>query len=67
MKYIGHAFSRGHIYGFLTLLLLIGSCRSHKDLTILRDVQGETNLIPRSVLDYRYKINVNDNLYVSIV
>lgn len=67
MKYIVHAFSRGHIYGFLTLLFLIGSCRSHKDLTILRDVQGETNLIPRSVLDYRYKINVNDNLYVSIV
>jgi polysaccharide export outer membrane protein len=36
-------------------------------LTILRDLKGETNLVPRSVLDYRYKINVNDNLFVSIV
>jgi len=33
----------------------------------MRDLKGETNMVPRSVLDYRYKINVNDNLFVSIV
>lgn len=33
----------------------------------MNDLQGETNLVPRSVLDYRYKIKINDNLFVSIV
>jgi polysaccharide export outer membrane protein len=33
----------------------------------MRDLQGQSNLLPRSVIDYRYKIKVNDNLYVSIV
>lgn len=58
---------KGSSFVLIVLLTLISSCRSHKDLTILRDLKGETNLVPRSVLDYRYKINVNDNLYVSIV
>jgi polysaccharide biosynthesis/export protein len=65
-KYI-HNFQLKQFFVLLTLLLYISSCRTHKDLTILRDLEGETNMIPRSVLDYRYKINVNDNLYVSIV
>ena len=58
---------KGYSFVLIALLSLISSCRSSKDLTILRDLKGETNLVPRSVLDYRYKINVNDNLYVSIV
>ena len=49
------------------LLLLLDSCRSAKDVTIFNDLQGETNLVPRSVLDYRYRIKLNDNLFVSIV
>jgi len=58
---------KGYSFVLIALLSLMSSCRSSKDLTILRDLKGETNLVPRSVLDYRYKINVNDNLYVSIV
>ncbi len=58
---------KGYSFVLIALLSLFSSCRSSKDLTILRDLKGETNLVPRSVLDYRYKINVNDNLYVSIV
>lgn len=34
---------------------------------MLRDLQDQSSLIPRSVIDYRYKIKVNDNLYVSLV
>jgi polysaccharide export outer membrane protein len=34
---------------------------------VIRDLHGQSNLVPRSVIDYRYKIKVNDNLYVSIV
>jgi len=34
---------------------------------MLNDLQGETNLVPRSVLDYRYRIKINDNLFVSVV
>lgn len=51
----------------LVMALLLGSCRSYKDLKMVRDLEGQTNLSPRSVIDYRYKIKVNDNLYVSIV
>lgn len=47
--------------------LAVSGCRSYKDLTMLRDLEAPTNLIPRSVIDYRYKIRVNDNLYVSLV
>jgi polysaccharide biosynthesis/export protein len=49
------------------IVILFTSCRSYKDLTMLRDLREPTDLVPRSVIDYRYKIKVNDNLYVSIV
>jgi polysaccharide export outer membrane protein len=52
---------------FIGLVLFFTSCRSYKDLTMLRDLREPTDLVPRSVIDYRYKIKVNDNLYVSIV
>lgn len=58
---------RGHALVFLIFLVLLNSCRSSKDLTLLNDLQGEANLVPRSVLDYRYRIKINDNLFVSIV
>jgi polysaccharide biosynthesis/export protein len=51
----------------LPSLIFLNSCRSFKDVTLLNDLQGETNLVPRSVLDYRYRIKLNDNLFVSIV
>jgi polysaccharide export outer membrane protein len=54
------------IYLFV-LTSFFSSCRSYKDLTIINDLPDKSNLIPRSVIDYRYKIKVNDNLYVSIV
>lgn len=56
-----------YFWGFLSLLIVLNSCRSAKDVTLLNDLQGETNLVPRSVLDYRYRIKLNDNLFVSIV
>jgi polysaccharide biosynthesis/export protein len=49
------------------VITMLSACRSHKDLTLMNDLKGETNLVPRSVLDYRYKIKINDNLFVSIV
>jgi polysaccharide export outer membrane protein len=53
---------------YLVLLTsFFSSCRSYKDLTLINDLPDKSNLIPRSVIDYRYKIKVNDNLYVSIV
>ena len=60
-------FFKNKVSFLLGLTLLVCSCQSSKDLTMLRDLEGKTNLIPRSILDYRYKIKVNDNLYVSIV
>lgn len=51
----------------LILLVTLYSCRSHRDLTLLNDLEGQTNLVPRSVIDYRYRIEINDNLFVSIV
>lgn len=56
-----------NFFGLIGLLLMLNSCRSHRDLMLLRDLEGETNLVPRSVLDYRYRIKINDNLYVSVV
>lgn len=58
---------KGQALVFLIFLVLLNSCRSSKDLTLLNDLQGEANLVPRSVLDYRYRIKINDNLFVSIV
>ncbi len=65
--YVAQFLSKGWCWVLILTLSMLTSCRSHKDLTLLRDLKGETNLVPRSVLDFRYKINVNDNLYVSIV
>lgn len=58
---------RGQGLVLLLFLFLLNSCRSAKDLTLLNDLQGETNLVPRSILDYRYRIKINDNLFVSVV
>lgn len=58
---------RGQLFVLLLLLLFLNSCRSAKDLTMLNDLDGQTNLVPRSVLDYRYKIKINDNLFVSVI
>lgn len=70
MNSIKKCFSSLRSLQILTLFLLLftlDSCRSHRDLTILNDLEGQTNLVPRSVLDYRYRIKINDNLFVSVV
>jgi polysaccharide biosynthesis/export protein len=57
----------GYTFLVLVMLLALNSCRSYRDLSVLNDLEGQTNLVPRSVIDYRYKIKINDNLYVSVV
>lgn len=59
--------SRGQLVVLLIFLFTLNSCRSAKDLSLLNDLEGETNLVPRSVLDYHYRIKINDNLFVSVV
>lgn len=70
MKYLKMyvlASSRGQLVVMLIFLFTLNSCRSAKDLSLLNDLEGETNLVPRSVLDYHYRIKINDNLFVSVV
>jgi polysaccharide export outer membrane protein len=53
---------------FLVVIIsMLSSCRSSKDLTVMQDLKGPSTTLSRSVLDYRYKIKVNDNLFISIV
>jgi len=59
--------NRHSFFILIGILSVLGSCRSAKDVTLLNDLEGETNLVPRSVLDYRYRIKINDNLFVSII
>jgi polysaccharide biosynthesis/export protein len=47
--------------------LMFSSCRSHKDLSYLRDAENNKVLSGTPVPSTEYKIQVNDNLYVSIV
>ncbi len=60
-------FLRGQIVVLLTFLIIFNSCRSSKDVSLFNDLKGDANLVPRSVLDYRYRIKINDNLFVSVV
>lgn len=53
--------------GIIVFLLLLSSCRSHKDVTYLRDVGKSGALSARSLPYTNYKIKVNDNLFVSIL
>jgi polysaccharide biosynthesis/export protein len=68
MKINGLTIRRKQELLFLTALaLLISSCASHRNLTLLRDSKDRTGLLSRSVVEEAYKIKVDDNLYVSIV
>ncbi len=50
----------------VSLLLLLASCRSSKDLTLIDDA-STGNLVARALPNAIYKIKVNDNLFVSII
>jgi polysaccharide export outer membrane protein len=51
----------------LSLIFLQVGCRSHKDLTYLKDLEGQSITASRSITYYQHKIKSNDNLFVSIV
>lgn len=60
-----HPFGNAIVLCLISLILL-SSCRSNKNLTVLRDANSsEKNNGPRAVQDYR--IQSNDNLYVSVI
>lgn len=51
---------------FLISTLFLSSCRSNKDLSYLRDTNSSEKLNgPKNILEYR--IQPNDNLYVSVI
>ena len=49
----------------LIFLIAFGACRSNKDLSYLRDANQSMSGVPRE--NSEYKIQLNDNLYVSIL
>jgi polysaccharide export outer membrane protein len=51
----------------LSLIIFQVGCRSHKDLTYLKDLEGQSITASRSITYYQHKIKSNDNLFVSIV
>lgn len=53
--------------GLLVVSLLLSSCRSHKDLTYLRDSGANGASSPRALPYTNYKVKINDNLFVSII
>lgn len=55
------------LLSFLILLGFFSSCRSHKDLTMLRDVNSQQNLKGFPDVPPQHRITDTDNLYVSIV
>jgi polysaccharide biosynthesis/export protein len=59
-------YSKTLVY-LIALVSLLSSCRSYKDLTMLRDGEDNAALLPRTIIEDQYVIRVNDNLYVSIV
>lgn len=55
---------------FLSLiftLIAFASCRSNKDLSYLRDIEGQKNHLSALQSAPAYKIEAKDNLYISIV
>lgn len=52
--------------GLLLVMLTLFSCRSNKDLTMLRDVPGQQSM-KYPVPPPPHRVGENDNLYVSIV
>jgi polysaccharide export outer membrane protein len=53
------------ITALFLLSIFFSSCRSNKDLTVMRDANTEKLNGPRPTQEYR--IQVNDNLYVSVI
>ncbi|MFW6326696.1 MAG: polysaccharide biosynthesis/export family protein [Bacteroidota bacterium] len=57
---------KSYIFYFLIVVTVLTSCRSHKDLTMFRDLKDNANLydVPEDAPEYRIK--PFDNLYLSI-
>ena len=51
----------------LCLVLLLSSCRSYKELTYFRDIQGRETIEDAARPFPEYTIQEKDNLYVSII
>jgi polysaccharide biosynthesis/export protein len=49
------------------ILTVFGSCRSNKDLTYLRDAQNNKVLSATPPPNEEYRIQLNDNLFVSVI
>jgi polysaccharide biosynthesis/export protein len=55
------------LFSFLLVVTLLSSCRSNKDLTILRDVENNRTIAGSPITTPEYRIQINDNLYVSVI
>jgi polysaccharide biosynthesis/export protein len=62
-----YTFSMASSFFFLGIILFFSSCRSHKDLTILKDVSSTEPLSKYPQLPPPYLVKSNDNLFVSII
>jgi polysaccharide biosynthesis/export protein len=60
-------FSLRRLLSFCLILLAFASCRSNKDLTYLRDAQNNKLIAGGPPANDEYKIQLNDNLYVSVI
>src|SRR5882762_1878011 len=56
-----------YLLSFLVMVSFFSSCRSHKDLTMLRDITTQQTLTGYPEPPPDHHINDYDNLYVSIV
>lgn len=52
---------------FIAVLLVFSSCRSNKDLSYFLDAENNKMIAGTPVPAAEYKIQVNDNLYVSVI
>lgn len=58
---------RTSLYTLIAMVLMFSSCRSYKDLTIMRDLAGQEALKGKPTEQPVYKIKTLDNLFVSII
>jgi len=55
------------IVGVIALSLIFSSCRSYKNLILMRDASSQGGFATRALPFTNYKIKMHDNLFVSIV
>ena len=52
---------------FFLVIVFLSSCRSNRDLTYLRDAQNSKVVTGSPAPTTEYKIQINDNLYISVI